>query len=78
MKQTKLLRRSGAAIMAKLILLFGKLTYLMLLAVFNGSLGYLCAIGMTLCGAVGIAETLGGRCLRRHYFARYCCRIQNV
>ena len=59
MKQTTKLRRSGAAIMAKLILLLGKLAYLMILAVINGSLGFLCAMGVTLLGAVGIAKALG-------------------
>lgn len=57
-KETKL-RRSGAAIMARLILLLGKLSYLMLLAVINGTCGYLCAMGVTLFGAVGIAKALG-------------------
>lgn len=57
-KQTKL-RRSGAVIMARLILLLGKLSYIMVLAVINGSLGYVCAMGVTLFGAVGIAKALG-------------------
>lgn len=53
------LRRSGGKIMASLILLLGSLSYIMLLAVLNGSLGFLCAMGVTLSGAVGIAKILG-------------------
>ena len=55
----KNLRRSGARIMASLILLLGSLAYIMLLAVLNGSLGFLCAMGVPLCGAVGIAKAMG-------------------
>lgn len=53
------LRRSGIKIMASLITLLGSLAYIMLLAVLNGSLGFLCAMGVTLFGAVGIAKVLG-------------------
>lgn len=53
------LRRSGASIMASLILLLGSLAYIMLLAVINGSLGFICAMGVPLCGAVGIAKAIG-------------------
>ncbi len=53
------LRRSGANIMASLILLLGSLAYIMVLAVINGSLGFLCAMGVTLLGAVGVAKALG-------------------
>lgn len=59
MKQSPKLRRSGAVIMANLILLLGSLAYIMVLAVINGSLGFLCAMGVTLFGAVGIAKALG-------------------
>ena len=59
MKQDSKLRRSGAVIMANLILLLGSLAYIMLLAVINGSVGFLCAMGVTLCGAVGVAKALG-------------------
>ena len=59
MKQKTKLRRSGAAIMASLIRLLGNLACLMILAVFNGSLGFPCAKGVTLFGAVGIAKALG-------------------
>lgn len=53
------LRASGASIMARLILLLGRLAGIMLLAVINGSVGYLCAMSVTLMGAVGIAKALG-------------------
>lgn len=59
MKQDSKLRRSGAVIMANLVLLLGSLAYIMLLAVINGSVGFLCAMGVTLCGAVGVAKALG-------------------
>ena len=55
----KKMRRSGAAIMASLILLLGSLAYIMLLAVVNGSLGFICAMGVPLAGAVGIAKAMG-------------------
>lgn len=58
MKKQKL-RRSGAKIMASLIMLLGSLAYIMLLAVVNGSLGFVCAMGVTLFGAIGIAKVLG-------------------
>lgn len=53
------LRRSGINIMASLIVLLGSLAYIMILAVINGSIGFLCAMGVTLMGAVGVAKTLG-------------------
>lgn len=59
MKQSPKLRRSGAVIMANLILLLGSLAYIMVLAIINGSLGFLCAMGVTLFGAVGVAKALG-------------------
>ena len=55
----KAIRRSGAKIMASLITLLGSLAYIMILAVINGSLGFVCAMGVTLFGAVGIAKALG-------------------
>ena len=58
-KEKKKLRRSGAKIMAGLILLLGSLAYIMLLAVINGVAGFLCAMGVTVFGAVGIAKALG-------------------
>lgn len=45
--------------MASLILLLGSLAYIMVLAVINGSLGFVCAMGVTLFGAIGIAKVLG-------------------
>ena len=45
--------------MASLILLLGSLAYIMVLAVINGSLGFVCAMGVTLFGAVGIAKAMG-------------------
>lgn len=55
----KTLRRSGAKIMASLILLLGSLSYIMILAVLNGSIGFVCAMGVTVFGAVGVAKALG-------------------
>ena len=57
MKKRKL-RRSGATIMASLILLLGSLSYVMLLAVLNGSSGFLAAMGVPLVGSLGIAKPL--------------------
>ena len=57
--QKKTLRRSGAKIMASLILLLGSLSYIMNLAVINGSVGFVCAMGVTVFGAVGVAKALG-------------------
>ena len=59
MKKKNNLRRSGAVIMANLILLLGSLAYIMVLAVINGSLGFICAMGVTLFGAIGIAKAIG-------------------
>ena len=55
----KALRRSGAKIMASLIALLGSLSYIMVLAVINGSVGFVCAMGVTVFGAVGVAKALG-------------------
>ena len=52
-------RRSGAKIMANLILLLGSLGYIMILAVINGSFGFICAMGVTVFGAIGIAKIIG-------------------
>ncbi len=52
-------RMSGPRIMAGLIVLLGSLAYIMLLAVVNGSLGFVCAFGVTIWGAVGVAKLLG-------------------
>ncbi len=58
-KNKKTLRRSGAKIMASLIVLLGSLSYIMVLAVINGSLGFVCAMGVTIFGSVGVAKALG-------------------
>lgn len=59
MKKQNKIRRSGARIIASLILLLGSLSYIMLGAVINGCLGFLCSMGITVFGAVGIAKALG-------------------
>lgn len=59
MKKKNNVRRSGVKIMSSLILLLGSLAYIMILAVLNGSLGFLCAMGVTVMGAVGVAKALG-------------------
>lgn len=51
-------RRSAIKIMSSLIVLLGSLAYIMLLAVINGSIGYLCSMGVTTFGAVGIAKVI--------------------
>lgn len=51
-------RRNGFTIMAKLIVLVGSLAYIMLVAVVNGLLGYLAALGTTLFGAMGVAQII--------------------
>ena len=53
------LRRSGAKIMASLIVLLGSLSYIMILAVINGSVGFIAAMGVTVFGATGAAKALG-------------------
>ncbi|MDE6211433.1 MAG: ABC transporter ATP-binding protein/permease [Clostridia bacterium] len=55
----KPLRRSGIKVMAGLIALLGSLAYIMILAVINGSLGFISAMGVTVLGAVGVAKALG-------------------
>lgn len=59
MNKSTYLRRSGLKIMASLILLLGSLAYIMLLAVINGSVGFICAMGVTLMGAVAVAKATG-------------------
>lgn len=53
------LRLGGGKIMARLIVLLGSLSYVMILAVINGSVGFLCSIGVTVFGALAIAKLLG-------------------
>lgn len=45
--------------MARLIALVGSLAWVILLAVIGGVLGFLCAMGVTVFGALGIAKLLG-------------------
>lgn len=52
-------RMSGGKIMASLIVLLGSLAYVMVVAVINGSIGFLCSMGVTVLGAVGVAKALG-------------------
>lgn len=59
MSRKRKLRRSGINIMASLILLLGSLAWVMVLAVCNGTMGFLCAMGVTLSGAAGVAKALG-------------------
>ena len=58
-KEKKYIRRSGAKIMASLVVLLGSLSYIMILSVINGSVGFVCAMGVTVFGAVGVAKALG-------------------
>lgn len=53
------MHRSGLNIMAKLFFLIDSLTYVIILAILNGSLGYITAISITLFGALGVAKLLG-------------------
>ena len=53
------LRWLGAKIMASLIVLLGSLSYVMVLAVINGSVGFVAAMGVTVFGATGVAKALG-------------------
>lgn len=59
MRKKTNVRRSGAVIMANLIRLLGSLAGIMVLAVLNGAVGFLCAMGVPLFGAIGIAKLLG-------------------
>lgn len=52
-------RMNGGKIAAKLVVLLGSLAYVMVFAVINGSVGFLCSMGVTLFGAVGVAKALG-------------------
>ena len=58
-KENKYIRRSGTKIMASLVVLLGSLSYIMILAVINGSLGFISAMGVTVFGAMGVAKALG-------------------
>lgn len=52
-------RRSGFFITTRLLALLGSLSFIIVLAVINGSIGFLCSMGVTFFGAVGIAKALG-------------------
>ncbi len=52
-------RRPGIVIMVRLLALVGSLAWIILLAVAAGVAGYLCAMGVTVFGAMGIATVLG-------------------
>ena len=66
MNNQKKIRRSGGVIMARLVVLLGSLAYIMVLAVLNGSFGFLCAMGVPLMGAVGVAKAMGEPILLTH------------
>lgn len=53
------MRKNGLKIMAQLFLLVGNLVPILILAVINGSLGFLCAISITVLGSIAIAKLLG-------------------
>lgn len=52
-------RRNGFNIMKELILVLDHLKYTMLLAIINGTFGFLCAMGVTVSGAVYLAKVFG-------------------
>ncbi len=52
-------RRPGIVIMARLIALVGPLAWVIILAVIGGALGFLCAMGVMVFGALGVAKLLG-------------------
>lgn len=59
-KEAKEGRRSGIAIMGKLIVLIKPLLHIMALAILLGAAGYLCAISLTILGAKAIGLASGG------------------
>ncbi len=59
MKHNIGVRRSAIKIMASLFALVGSFMYVLILAVFNGTLGFLTAMAITILGAVGVAKLLG-------------------
>ncbi len=59
MNTEKNTRRSGIRIILALVSLIGSLFGIIVLAVINGCLGYVCSIGVTVMGALGIAKALG-------------------
>lgn len=59
MKTEQKAQRSSFKIMAGLIVLLGSLAYIVVLAVINGSLGFLTAMGVTVFGSFGVVKALG-------------------
>lgn len=57
--KSKKTRRNAFKIMTKLILLLDTLGYVILVAIINGVLGFLSAMGVTVFGALGISKLLG-------------------
>ena len=53
------LRRNGLVIMFNLVKLLGPFALVMILAILNGTLGFIASIGVTIFGALGIAKLLG-------------------
>lgn len=53
------MRRNGLIIMSKLFLLVGNLIPILVLAILNGSLGFISASGITILGSIAIAKSLG-------------------
>lgn len=68
----KKIRRSGAKIMASLIVLLGSLSWVMLFAVINGTIGQLLALGVTLFGSIGVAKAIGGDILMPYWAIIFC------
>lgn len=58
-RETQTKRRSGAAVMGALIGLVKPLLPVMLLAIFLGIIGYLCAIFVTILGGYGVIHAVG-------------------
>lgn len=69
------LRRSGAKIMASLVVLLGSLSYIMVLAVINGSLGQLFALGVTLFGSLGVAKFIAPLAITMPWWAIILCAV---
>ena len=53
------MRRNGLKIMIKLFSLIGSFTFFLILAIINGSLGNLLAMGVSVFGGLGIAKVIG-------------------
>lgn len=53
------LRRNGLVIMFNLIKLLGPFALVMILAILNGTLGFIASMGVTIFGTLGIAKLLG-------------------